>query len=107
VDRLSPGTYVFVLTLKDMAGNSANDTVLVTVLPRETTTTETTQTTTVTSPVPGATNTTTTGGGTPAPTEFRILGLSPISFAITVAGLCVIVIVAVNYVRLKRLHGGA
>ncbi|MHA1857906.1 MAG: right-handed parallel beta-helix repeat-containing protein [Candidatus Thorarchaeota archaeon] len=112
VDYLSPGTYVFMLTVKDMAGNSANDTVLVTVLPRETTTTQTTQTTTVTSPVPGTTNATTTnsgttGGGTPAPTEFRILGLSPISFAITVAGLCVIVIVAVNYVRLKRLHSGA
>ncbi|RLI54037.1 MAG: hypothetical protein DRO93_13015 [Candidatus Thorarchaeota archaeon] len=107
VDRLSPGTYVFVLTVKDMAGNSANDTVLVTVLPRETTTTQTTQTTTVTGPVPGTMNTTTTGGGTPAPTEFRILGLFPISFAITVAGLCVIVIVAVNYVRLKCLHSGA
>lgn len=90
---LAAGVYNFTLTVFDGSGNSASDTVIITVNEETTTTTPTTETTTTTTTTPTTTTTT-----TPPPDDG---GLMMILVVAGVGGAIVVVIV-VLYLKSKK-----
>ncbi|MHA1654160.1 MAG: hypothetical protein ACTSYX_01385 [Candidatus Thorarchaeota archaeon] len=98
VDGLDSGKYFYVLRVCETAENTAYDTILVTVLSASSTTASSATSTTATSTM----TQTTASGSTSANGD--ILGLSPISLAITAASVIVIVMIMVNVLRQGRVH---
>lgn len=100
VNGLLPGVYNYTLTVWDLSGNSASDTVFVTVLEESVTTADTTQITTETSSTANTeatisyTNTTTLPSTSPGsqfipPDEFTIMAVS----VVISAGLLIVVVI--------------
>jgi len=106
VDCLIPGSYVYICTVFDKGGNSATDSVTVSVTGEVITTTTDTSTTTTTDTTSTTTSTTSTGGG-PAPPGNDEEVLTTASFSLIMLAMGGIVgvltlLIIVNQWRMKK-----